>query len=200
MRAFPAEVPSGVPFFVRLGLVSEADLDQFAAAADRVAVFRMTDRTQAGIVRGRPPRYASTSTSTRCSGSSSPATTTIVAAGRTSPKTALCARPTASACSRSVTYIRVRTTSPGSRTASASAASAIRERRAAVCAAGHRRLHHPTVHRRRAAGRDRHGHRPGPPGSSRNAPPTGHPSRDRSAVVTPRPASASASATVNAPA
>jgi deazaflavin-dependent oxidoreductase (nitroreductase family) len=41
MRAFPAEVPSGVPFFVRLGLVTEADPDQFAAAADRVAVFRI---------------------------------------------------------------------------------------------------------------------------------------------------------------
>jgi hypothetical protein len=41
MRAFPAEIPSGVPFFVRVGLVTEADPDQFAAAADRVAVFRI---------------------------------------------------------------------------------------------------------------------------------------------------------------
>jgi hypothetical protein len=39
MRAFPAEVPHGVPFFVQLGLVSKADPDEFGAAADRVAVF-----------------------------------------------------------------------------------------------------------------------------------------------------------------
>lgn len=37
MRAFPREVPCGVPMFVRLGLVERAD--QFAAAASRVAVF-----------------------------------------------------------------------------------------------------------------------------------------------------------------
>lgn len=43
MRAFPVEVPGGVPFFVRLGLVSGADPDQFAAAADRVAVFEVTE-------------------------------------------------------------------------------------------------------------------------------------------------------------
>jgi deazaflavin-dependent oxidoreductase (nitroreductase family) len=41
MRAFPAEIPGGVMFFVRLGLVSRADPDEFAAAADRVAVFRI---------------------------------------------------------------------------------------------------------------------------------------------------------------
>lgn len=41
LRAFPREVPGGVPFFVRLGLVDRADPDQFAAVADRVAVFRM---------------------------------------------------------------------------------------------------------------------------------------------------------------
>ena len=41
MRAFPTEVPHGVPFFVRLGLVTRADPDEFAAAADRVAVFRI---------------------------------------------------------------------------------------------------------------------------------------------------------------
>ena len=41
LRAFPREVPGGVPFFVRLGLVEKADPDQFAATADRVAVFRM---------------------------------------------------------------------------------------------------------------------------------------------------------------
>jgi deazaflavin-dependent oxidoreductase (nitroreductase family) len=41
MRAFPTEVPGGVMFFVRLGLVNRADPDEFAAAADRVAVFRI---------------------------------------------------------------------------------------------------------------------------------------------------------------
>ncbi|HET6707757.1 nitroreductase/quinone reductase family protein [Amycolatopsis sp.] len=42
MRAFPREVPHGVPFFVRLGLVTGPDPDEFAAAADRVAAFRIT--------------------------------------------------------------------------------------------------------------------------------------------------------------
>ena len=41
MRAFPTEVPGGVSFYVRLGLVTRADPDEFAAAADRVAVFRI---------------------------------------------------------------------------------------------------------------------------------------------------------------
>jgi deazaflavin-dependent oxidoreductase (nitroreductase family) len=41
LRAFPREVPGGVMFFVRLGLVTRADPDEFAAAADRVAVFRI---------------------------------------------------------------------------------------------------------------------------------------------------------------
>ncbi|MEV6305712.1 nitroreductase/quinone reductase family protein [Actinoplanes sp. NPDC051861] len=41
MRAFPVEVPSGVPFFVRLGLVTKADPAEFADAADRVAVFEI---------------------------------------------------------------------------------------------------------------------------------------------------------------
>ena len=41
MRAFPREVPGGVSFFVRLGLVTKADPDEFAAAADHVAVFRL---------------------------------------------------------------------------------------------------------------------------------------------------------------
>jgi deazaflavin-dependent oxidoreductase (nitroreductase family) len=39
MRAFPREVPRGVAMFIRLGLVQRADPDQFAAIADRVAVF-----------------------------------------------------------------------------------------------------------------------------------------------------------------
>ncbi|WP_372670270.1 hypothetical protein [Amycolatopsis kentuckyensis] len=42
MRAFPREAPHGVPMFVKLGLVAKADPDEFAAAADRVAVFRVT--------------------------------------------------------------------------------------------------------------------------------------------------------------
>jgi deazaflavin-dependent oxidoreductase (nitroreductase family) len=42
MRAFPAEVPRGVSFFVRLGLVTKADPDEFEAAADRVAVFEIS--------------------------------------------------------------------------------------------------------------------------------------------------------------
>jgi hypothetical protein len=43
MRAFPREVPAGVQFFVRIGLVSGPDPDEFAAAADRVAAFELTD-------------------------------------------------------------------------------------------------------------------------------------------------------------
>ncbi len=43
MRAFPVEVPHGVEFFVRIGLVRRADPDEFAAAADRVAVFELQD-------------------------------------------------------------------------------------------------------------------------------------------------------------
>lgn len=42
MRAFPREVPHGVPMFVRLGLVTSGSEDEFAAAAGRVAVFRVT--------------------------------------------------------------------------------------------------------------------------------------------------------------
>lgn len=41
VRAFPREVPHGVPMFVKLGIVSKADPDEFAAAAGRVAVFRI---------------------------------------------------------------------------------------------------------------------------------------------------------------
>ncbi|MCO1656520.1 nitroreductase/quinone reductase family protein [Pseudonocardia humida] len=43
MRAFPREVPHGVAFFVRIGLVEGADPDRFGAVADRVAVFEITD-------------------------------------------------------------------------------------------------------------------------------------------------------------
>jgi deazaflavin-dependent oxidoreductase (nitroreductase family) len=41
LRAFPGQAPGGVPFFVRLGLVERADPEQFAAAAERVAVFEI---------------------------------------------------------------------------------------------------------------------------------------------------------------
>jgi F420H(2)-dependent quinone reductase len=43
VRAFPTEVPHGVPFFVRLGLVKAGDPDEFAAIADRVTVFELRD-------------------------------------------------------------------------------------------------------------------------------------------------------------
>lgn len=41
MAAFPREVPGGVPFFVRLGLVQRPTPEEFAAASDRVAVFEI---------------------------------------------------------------------------------------------------------------------------------------------------------------
>jgi deazaflavin-dependent oxidoreductase (nitroreductase family) len=41
MRAFPVEVPRGVGFFVRLGLVTKGDPEEFAAIADDVAVFEI---------------------------------------------------------------------------------------------------------------------------------------------------------------
>ncbi len=43
MRVFPRAARGGVPFFVRLGLVERADPEQFAAIADRVAVFAIRD-------------------------------------------------------------------------------------------------------------------------------------------------------------
>jgi deazaflavin-dependent oxidoreductase (nitroreductase family) len=42
LRAFPQQLPGGVPMFVRLGLVHGSDPDEFAAAADKVAVFRLS--------------------------------------------------------------------------------------------------------------------------------------------------------------
>jgi deazaflavin-dependent oxidoreductase (nitroreductase family) len=45
MRAFPAEVPHGVPFFVRIGLVATGGADEFEAAADRVAIFEIVTIT-----------------------------------------------------------------------------------------------------------------------------------------------------------
>ncbi|UOZ08136.1 nitroreductase/quinone reductase family protein [Amycolatopsis sp. WQ 127309] len=41
VRAFPREVPHGVPMFVKLGIVTKGDPDEFAAVAGRVAVFRI---------------------------------------------------------------------------------------------------------------------------------------------------------------
>jgi hypothetical protein len=41
MRAFPAEVPGGVPFFIELGLVATGSADEFEAAAERVSVFEI---------------------------------------------------------------------------------------------------------------------------------------------------------------
>lgn len=41
MRAFPTHVPHGVFFFERIGLVTGPDPDEFAAAADAVAVFEV---------------------------------------------------------------------------------------------------------------------------------------------------------------
>ena len=51
LRAFPAAAPGGVSFYVRLGLVERADPDQFAAIADRVAVFEIRDARE-GAERG----------------------------------------------------------------------------------------------------------------------------------------------------
>ena len=42
LRAFPVQARGGVPFYVRLGLVTAADPDQFAALVGRVAVFEIT--------------------------------------------------------------------------------------------------------------------------------------------------------------
>jgi deazaflavin-dependent oxidoreductase (nitroreductase family) len=48
LRAFPVQAPRGVPFFVRLGLVEKADPDQFAATADRVAIFELQPSDDVG--------------------------------------------------------------------------------------------------------------------------------------------------------
>ena len=54
MRAFPAEVPGGVSFFVKIGLVTGADPEQFAAAADQVAVFELVPADDDPQQVGRP--------------------------------------------------------------------------------------------------------------------------------------------------
>jgi deazaflavin-dependent oxidoreductase (nitroreductase family) len=41
LAAFPVEVPAGVAFFIRLGIVEHGTPDEFAAAAGRVAVFAL---------------------------------------------------------------------------------------------------------------------------------------------------------------
>jgi hypothetical protein len=43
VQCFPKQVPHGVPFFVRIGLVDGPDPEQFARAADRVRVFELLD-------------------------------------------------------------------------------------------------------------------------------------------------------------
>ncbi len=45
LRAFPAEVPQGVRFFVQVGLVTGSDPDHFEAAAERVSVFEVIPAT-----------------------------------------------------------------------------------------------------------------------------------------------------------
>ncbi len=42
MTAFPTEVPGGVFFFVRLGLVAAGTAEEFAAASAEVAVFELS--------------------------------------------------------------------------------------------------------------------------------------------------------------
>jgi hypothetical protein len=41
LRAFPTEVPTGVGFMKRAGLVTEGRPDEFEALAGRCAVFRL---------------------------------------------------------------------------------------------------------------------------------------------------------------
>lgn len=49
LRAFPSEVPHGVQFFVRMGLVDQPTPDGFEAAVDRSAVFRIDPDPSAGL-------------------------------------------------------------------------------------------------------------------------------------------------------
>ncbi|HEY2504814.1 MAG TPA: nitroreductase family deazaflavin-dependent oxidoreductase [Mycobacterium sp.] len=44
LRAFPHEVPSGVGFFKRSGLVKQGTADEFEALAGRCAVFRLESK------------------------------------------------------------------------------------------------------------------------------------------------------------
>jgi hypothetical protein len=52
MTAFPKEVPHGVQFFIRIGLVKSADPLEFAAASDKVAVFEIRPRGRGPSVPG----------------------------------------------------------------------------------------------------------------------------------------------------
>src|SRR5215510_1769447 len=79
--------------------------------------------------------YASASISTSISGSISPLTSTMVAAGRIVPKNSPCALPTCSQCWMLTTYMRVRTTWASVAPAWASAVSMVR-RAWTVCAYG----------------------------------------------------------------
>jgi deazaflavin-dependent oxidoreductase (nitroreductase family) len=47
LRAFPKEVPTGVGFFKRSGLVQQGTADEFEALAGRCAVFRLDRISQA---------------------------------------------------------------------------------------------------------------------------------------------------------
>jgi hypothetical protein len=44
LRAFPDEVPTGVGFFKRSGLVKQGTADEFEALAGRCAVFRLESK------------------------------------------------------------------------------------------------------------------------------------------------------------
>jgi deazaflavin-dependent oxidoreductase (nitroreductase family) len=44
LRAFPDEVPTGVSFFKRSGLVKQGTVDEFEALAGRCAVFRLESK------------------------------------------------------------------------------------------------------------------------------------------------------------
>src|SRR6478672_8633043 len=103
----------------RSGVVVEAGAGQLPAG-ERDAGRVVAHDCSCGVT------TASSSISTSMAGSRRPATTTMVAAGRTPPSRVPWARPTASQSARSVTYIRVRTTSasvPPSRVSAARAAS-----------------------------------------------------------------------------
>jgi hypothetical protein len=50
VREFPLKIPAGVQFFGRLGLVERpAGPDQFEAAADRLALFRLDPTTDGQV-------------------------------------------------------------------------------------------------------------------------------------------------------
>src|SRR2546423_4208627 len=95
------------------------------AAAGREARALAGDRRRIDLLRHHACRIASASTSTRQRGSRSAETTTIVLAGRTSPKNSPCARPTSSQSAASTRNVRVRTTSSSVEPVSSSAVATI---------------------------------------------------------------------------